>query len=342
MAEDADKRYEPTQHHLEQARKKGDIPKSNDFIGIMTLIISLSLIFTTWKFVVNDVQRLFSDVLKLADPLQSFGLLGKTFLKWLMIYTMPVLLASILGHIAQKAIVFSTEAIQPKFDRINPAKNLKNLFSIETLVTAIKALVSMSILVGVIMIAVRKMASMMVGASIDLAPFVKASVVSIIPIVLWLAAMSFGDLVFTRLRHKHKHKMTVQEMKEELKQTEGDPLIKSKQRAFRNKILSGSMQQDVEEATVVITNPVHLAIALKYDPEEFPAPLVMAKGARKMAEKIKKIAKENKVPIIENPPVAQLLYRFVEVGDAVPPKYYKVVAEILAYIMTRKAASNAA
>jgi flagellar biosynthetic protein FlhB len=185
------------------------------------------------------------------------------------------------------------------------------------------------------------MSTLIVGATIELQPFIRTAFIAMAPLILWFAFLSIGDVIFTRIRHKHKLKMSVKEMKEELKQTEGDPLVKQQQSSFRKALLDGSLEDNVAEANVVITNPVHLAIAIKYEPDEFPAPLIVAKGARKMAEKIKKIARENKVPIVENPPVAQLLYRTVNKGDAIPPKYYQVVAEILAYVMTEGAGSYA-
>ncbi len=283
-----------------------------------------------------------SEILATAEYTHALAMLGGQLLKWILIVTIPVGIVGVLGHIVQNAVVFSAESIQPKGDRINPASNFKQIFSLESLVTAIKAVITMTILAAVIYIGVRRVGLLGVGNAVDIRPFVRTVFLAVLPIVIWFLGMGIIDTVFAHQRHKHKLKMSVQEMKEEMKQTEGDPLVKSKQRAFRNALLRGTVEDNVKQADVVVVNPIHLAIAIKYDPAENTAPLVTAKGARKMAQKIKKIARENKIPIVENPPVAQLLFRFVKVGQEIPPRFYEVVAEILAFVMNRKAGNNAA
>ena len=342
MAEDADKRYDPTPHHLEQARKKGQLAKSQDLTGFLTLITSLSVIFFGWTAFIKDFENLFEATLSTFDFTEALALMGGQLLKWILIATIPVGIIGVLSHIVQNAVVFAPESITPKAERISPASNFKNVFSLESLVTAIKSIITMAIVVVVIYMGVKRMGMITVGATIDITPFVRTIFLSILPLIVWFVGMAIIDTVFSQLRHKHKLKMSVQEMKEEMKQTEGDPLVKSKQRAFRNALLRGSIEDNVAEADVVIVNPVHLAIAIKYDQEVSAAPYVTAKGARKMALKIKEHARDHKIPIVENPPVAQLLFRFVKVGAEIPPKFYEIVAEILAYVINKNGDKNAA
>ena len=155
-------------------------------------------------------------------------------------------------------------------------------------------------------------------------------------IVLLLLILAVVDLAVTKWKHKQDMMMTKQEVKDEFKQMEGDPKVKSKIRQIQLQMIMKRMMDDVPKADVVVTNPTHLAVALKYDRDEMDAPRVVAKGARRIAEKIKKIAVENGVPVIENKPLAQSLYKMVEVGGFIPDSLYKAVAEILAYVYSRK------
>ena len=331
--EQGEKKYDATPHHIEEARKKGDVSKSQDITGFLTLIVGLSVLFFSWEPIIRDFGKLFQSCINLDSPLVALGYLAQTFVKWMLIIALPIGTTGVLSHVMQKAVVFSPEAISPKFDKLNPVTNLKNVFSIESLFTSIKAIITTAILCIVLYATIKKVALVPVGDGLDLGPFVRTMMLGLLPFVLWFLGMSIADLVFATLRYKHKQKMTVQQMKDESKQTEGDQQVKSQQKAFRNKILKGSLRDNIAEADVVIVNPVHLAIAIRYNVEEYPAPIVVAKGARKKALKIKEIAREEKIPIVENPPVAQMLYRFVNPGEPIPPKFYKVVAEILAWVM---------
>lgn len=330
--EQGDKRFDPTPHHLEQARKKGNIAKGQDIISFATLLAAIGTLLIASPFFVTDLRNIFASLLDQMLIGASMRYFGWFLIKWVLIVAIPVGTVGILMHVIQNAVQWSTESINPKFDRINPAENIKQVVSFESLFMIVKALISTAILVFVIVNTVRRMNMIPVAENLDLAPFIRTAVFGLLPFLIWLTVMSIGDMVFSRLRHRHKLKMTVQQMKEELKQTEGDPLIKSKLRSARNALLRQSLEQQVASANVVITNPVHLAVAIKYDPTEDDAPVLVAKGARKMAEKIKKLARENKIPVVENPPVAQLLFRFVDVGAFVPEKFYKIVAEVLALI----------
>jgi flagellar biosynthetic protein FlhB len=340
--ENDDKRYDPTSHKLNEARKKGDVARSSDIAAFITLTAGFSTLLFAWNPFISDMKELYSFLMLEPNPMDAIRTSMLFSLKWLCFLTIPVAIAGILSEVMQGSVTFTTEPLTPKFDKMNPATNIKQIFSMESFFTAVKALLTFGVVVSGAVILARRIVNNGIPAYPDLMFYVRQALPALLPVFVWLLLMSISDIVFTRLRFKHKQRMSVQEMKEENKQTEGDPMIKHRRRSLRAALMRRRMTDDVKDATVVIVNPVHLAVALKYNLTEAPAPVVVAKGARKMAQKIKQIARDNRVPIIENPPVAQLLFKFVPVGAAIPPKYYKIVAEILAYVMTQKAKNNAA
>ncbi len=257
----------------------------------------------------------------------------------------PILLlalsVAVFSSAAQGGFLFAPQAFKPNWGRLNPANNVKRLFSFAGLSRALRSLVpSSAILFLFVNIFERELPKIT-----HLARFgpraVLAQVGSLLFELAWkcgliMLAWSGADYFFQRWSYERSLRMTKQEVKQEAKDTEGSPLIRGRikrmRRAFHRKLLA----KEVARATAVVTNPTHYAVALEYRPETMVAPVVVAKGRNLIAEKIKQIARWNEIPIIENPPLAQALYKATEVGQAIPPKLYVAVAEILAFLYRTK------
>jgi flagellar biosynthetic protein FlhB len=253
----------------------------------------------------------------------------------------PIMLAvfviAILSNLMQVGIVFSWQPVVPQLSRISPMKGLQRLFSKQSLMELFKS-VSKLILVGVV--AYWTVKGEMDGLLSIGGTGVAAIALYISKVILKIfffasvAMILLGalDYAFQRWQFEQQLKMTKQEVKEEFKRTEGDPLVKSRIRRIQQEVARRRMMQEVPKADVVVTNPVHLALALQYDSAVMTAPRIIAKGAGQLAERIKALAKEHKIPIVEDKELAQNLYRMVEIGAEVPSLLYHAVAEVLAYV----------
>jgi len=251
------------------------------------------------------------------------------------------LLAGFIANIAQVGFLFSSEAIMPKFSKIDPMKGLQRLFSTRSLVELVKSVAKILIVGFIAYLTMR-------SESDKILPLVQYSVPDILAYIgrvsfkilyttsIVLLALAVFDYVYQKWETDKSLKMTKQEIKEENKQTEGDPLVKGRIRRLQREIARKRMMAQVPKADVVITNPTHFAVAIRYVPEKMKAPVVIAKGADFLAEKIKEIAKTHNVPIVENKAVAQVLYRMVQIDQVVPETLYKAIAEILVYVYSLK------
>jgi flagellar biosynthetic protein FlhB len=242
-----------------------------------------------------------------------------------------------LGSYVQIGFLFTAEPLKPKFSNLNPLKGLKRIFSTRSLFELIKSIAKVILIFMVAWKSIQaEFTNMMKLMDMDIGPitvYILNTALDIaIKICFSMLAISAVDYFFQRLRHEKDIRMTKQEIKEEYKQMEGNPEIKSKIKQKQREISMRRMLQEVPKADVVITNPTHLAIAIKYEPQKKSAPYVVAKGADFMAQRIKEVAKENQIYTMENKPLAQALYKTVDVGDAVPPELYKAVAEVLAFV----------
>lgn len=252
-----------------------------------------------------------------------------------------VLLGSALAvNLAQTGFVFAPQVLNPSWERLNPVKGLQRIFSLRSLVELAKSLIKVTVVAAVSYLVVKSHlpALLLIFNRAPDAAF--ATVANAILDVTAVAGgafllLSLGDLLYQRWEYIRGLKMTKQEVKEELKHTEGDPLIKSWQRRRQRQIAMNLIRAEVPRATVVITNPVHLAVALRYEEREMDAPCVVAKGAGDLAQKIKEIALEHDVPVVTNPQVARVLYYQVEIGRQIPVGLYHAVAQILALIYNR-------
>ena len=246
-------------------------------------------------------------------------------------------LAAIAGNMIQHRLVWSSEPLKPQFSKISPLAGMKRMFSVQALVNFVKGLVKLAVLGTVMFLLLWPKRHQLDGlvrtdvlGSLEITRSLATDMVA--AVVAILALIAGGDYFFQYRQWFERQKMSLQEMKEEFKQTEGDPMIKNKIRQLRMFRLKKRMMQKVPKASVIITNPTHYAIALQYE-KDMNAPLCVAKGVDLVALKIREIGEENSVPIVESPPLARALYATVEIDEEIPEEHYKAVAEIIGYVM---------
>ena len=314
-----------------EAREKGNVPKSIEVNSVVVLLMGMLALRFFGKTIFSRIEEamrwIFSrlHVLEInVNNVPAFLWSGVTFMGALLApVVLIILVAGILANIVQSGFVFAGDPVKPKLSKVSPAKGFKRIFSMRSLVELIKSVLKLCI-VGVIGYFTLK-------AELNVYPYLfdkdVAQVVGFIGgmsyklairTCLVLIVLAVLDYAYQRFEYEKQLRMTKQEVKEEFKQSEGDPLIKSRIRSIQMKQARQRMLADVPEADVVVTNPIHLAVALKYESAKMAAPTVVAKGARLVAEKIKEIASEHGVPIVENKPVARMLFKTTEIGQAIP------------------------
>jgi flagellar biosynthetic protein FlhB len=351
MADDGkDKTEEPTAKKLSDARKEGRVAKSVEINSLAVFGSGLIMLYITRGSFGEKFSEFTHDLFASLDTLDlNKTMLQTYFLKWTLFFfsvTAPVILAimvvSFISNVAQIGFKFSGKVFQPKLSRFNLFENAKNmLFSSRSAVELLKSIVKLTI----ITIFTYSILSKLVEDSFQLAELslsdtvafmVDASFSLIWKIVLFYTLIAGSDFIFQKVKFKKDMMMTKQEVKDEHKQSEGDPEIKQRIRKQMFKMAFKRMMKDVPKADVVVTNPTHFAVAIKYEMDKDGAPKVIAKGMDELAQKIKKIAVENNVPLHEDVQLARALYKSCEVGDEIPAKLFKAVAQILAYIYQMK------
>ena len=350
-----EKTEEATPKKLSDARKEGQAPRSQDLNTasmLIVLILGIKIfggfiydrIFETYSYYMNNMSDYATNEFTLArsENLFSFGLKEVIF-TILPISLIGVLVAFVVG-VKQVKWQITMKPLKPKFSKLNPIKGFKKIFSINKLMELIKALVKLAVLFIVVYSYISDEWGLITNIyQLEVSAAVKLVIDTVLDIALRVAivfmVIAFADWYYQKRKFKKDMRMTKQEVKDEYKNSEGNPEIKG---AIRRKMQEASrrrMMQALPEADVVITNPTHLAVALKYDKDSAEAPVVIAKGADFVAEKIKEVAREHHIEIVENKPVARMLYHNVEIGDEIPPELYQMVAEILAYVYSINQAS---
>lgn len=349
MADDSDKTEEPTDHKLREARKKGQIFKSQDVIATLLLIATAGVISATgaWMYA-NIVGFTKTTFMMIAEPdpdkiggFERYVYVMSVFAKVMLPLLAVAFITAVLANVAQIQFLFSTESLNPKLSKINPIEGFKRIFSAKSLMEFAKQTAKL-IIVGYICYKVisAEISKLVYSSTWDLnvtLMFLKKICFRIIGYsIVAMVAIAVVDYMFQKKQFMKQMKMSMQELKDEYKQTEGDPHVKAKIRQLMRQNATSRMMEEVPSATAVITNPTHLAVALKYKPGEMPAPKVVAKGERLVAVQIKLIAEDHEVPIIENIELARALTSSCKVGDYIPLELYKAVAEVLAYLMKIK------
>lgn len=341
-----EKTEEPTPRRRQEIKKKGQAARSADLSAAVALLVSIIFLFIGKERFVANFESFFRFILKsVPEHLLNVHNLGYLFgqstfflLKLMAPIFLVAMTVGLVVNFAQVGFIFAMEPLRPKLQNLNPVEGFKRIFSKKALVELGKSVLKL-VLVGAVAYYMVKKNFLELLFLVDMPVpqgFLNAAGL-LYRIALGALAVfipiAIGDYIFQRYEFRQRLRMTKQEVKEEFKQMEGDPLIKSKLREQRRQMAMHRMMQSVPEATVVVTNPVHLAVALKYDLEHGDsAPRVVAKGAGEIAERIKKKARENKVPVVENPQVARFLYQSVDLGQEIPAELYQAVAEILAML----------
>jgi flagellar biosynthetic protein FlhB len=348
MADDLEKTEEPTPKKLEDARKEGNVPKSMEFAGFVVLFVASLLIIFYLRYVTWDLEKFFvyyTDFIgKELTPDTFISMIIRTFLNIFLILApifLAVVLAGIIGNVSQFGFLFTTKPLEPNFEKINPIKGLKRFFSIKTFVegfkTTLKTFIAFLVGFSIFLNFLPQIPRLEQMSFLDQIKWFEDKAVIIIFSMLGVFfVFSLIDLVYQRYSYKKSLRMSKQEIKDEYKQTEGNPEVKAKIRQIQREMAKKRMMADIPKADVVITNPTHFAVAIRYDRTKEEAPRVIAKGADNLALKIKEIAREHGIMIVENAALARELYKSVDVGEMIPPKLYKAVAEILAYVYRAK------
>ncbi len=344
MADDQEKTEEPTPKKIEDARKKGNVPKSQDASGIIPLFVAIVVFLMLFGFISNelfDATRYFFTLIGSEIDVNLAISLAITTAKVIFLTVLPVAgavaIAGVAGNVAQFGFLFTTEPLTPDFSKIDPIKGMKNLFSLKKIVDGVKNTLKAFVVLGVgfvffFMFIKELPAVMLYGLGDQLRWLAYKSILLALVMLVVLALFALVDLIITRKRYFDGLKMSKQEIKDEMKNMEGDPLIKAKIRQIQMEASKKRMMAEVPNADVVVTNPTHYAVALKYDQQKHKAPVVIAKGADNIALQIKKIARENGVHVVENPPLARALYAQVDIDKPIPEELFAAVAEVLAYV----------
>ena len=347
---DEDKQFEASQQKLNKARKEGQVVKSKDFSVAIGLIVMFSGIYALAPFIWSQVSGLFTLIYE-QIPTAHLDKIGYGYLLFITavptaLIILPILLLAwfvgIMGDLIQVGPLFTMAPLSPKFDKLNPTKYFKNLMSPKTLFELVKNIVKVLILgiVGYIVYMDHFEAIIMLAA-IDnqfavLIEFGKLVVDFVIKAGIVFLIIAAADYGVTKWKFLQDQKMSFKEVKDEYKNTEGDPHVKAALRQRRQQLLQKKMMDAVPDADFVVTNPTHIACALKYDQKTMRSPKLVAKGSELFAKRIKEIAQKHGVPVIENPPVARAIFRFVEIDQEIPPDLYKAVAEILIFVYNLK------
>jgi flagellar biosynthetic protein FlhB len=343
-AEDEGRTEEPSEYKIRKAREEGRVAKSQELTGALILLLpALSLLFLApfiLRTCVEMIRFFFSRAVEL-DPAKD-GIIAGAFFSYFIRLALPVaavsMAAAIFANLVQTGPLFTIKPLVPDFSKIVPRFGRyfrRTLFSMEGLFNFIKSIIKMAIIGTVAFFLIRseirglvnlQTAELWQGIRLVSSLAVRMLIIS----ALLLLVLSIPDFMFQRWQYRESLKMTKEEVKEERKMYEGDPQIKSRLRQRMREIMTRNMLVNVPKADVVITNPTHYAVALEYHPEQRTAPQVSAKGADEAALRIREIAKQNSVPLVEHKPLARALYAELEVGDFIPEQYYEAIAIILA------------
>lgn len=344
MADDAEKTEEPTSKKIEDARKEGNVPKSQDASGVGTLFVAILAFLLLFPFMGSHIIKLFQYYFSMqGTPLDSRIMVDiavvtiREFLIIIMPLAIAVAIAGIIAALAQFGFLFTTKAIVPDIKKIDPIKGTKNLFSMKKLIEGIKITFKSFTTLGVgfifFLFFIKELPTVALFGLGDQIDWLKDKAL-IIALVMLLIIFVFAviDIIIVRKQYFDGLKMSKQEVKDEMKNMEGDPLVKSKIRQIQMQASRKRMMAEVPNADVVVTNPTHFAVALKYDEQRSHAPIVVAKGKDNVALQIKKIAREAGVHVMQDPPLARALYKEVEVDKPIPEALFAAVAEVLAYV----------
>ncbi len=342
-----EKTEEPTARKRAEARRRGQVPRSMEFNSVLVVLVAFCALNIFGASFLRNLYHFFLEsfrleVLNLAMDESSLGHIFLQRFLFILVSFLPVgltvLAAGVAINLVQTGGIITGETLKMRWDRVNPAQGLKRLFSPRSLVELVKALFKLTIVALIIRSTFLSRAFPLAETSMLMPVWQVAEMTwkmlfqMVTRICLFLLVMAVFDYFYQRYEYLRGLRMTKKEVKDEYKQTEGDPLVRSRIRRKQRELATRRMMQQIPRADVVITNPTQLAVALRYEPEEMGAPQVVAKGQGYLAEKIRAAATEHNVPVVENKPLARALYKTVEVGEYIPEHLYQAVAEVLAFV----------
>lgn len=352
MADDTDpesKTEEPSAKRLSDARAKGDVVKSADIPQLASLAGAVSVVLVAGGWLTRDLASALYPFIAHAGTIELSSGGAMVVMKQATLAALPPLILVMLvtafagaaAHIAQSGFLLTPEKLKPDFNKLDLIKGLGRIFGIDGFVQFAKSAVKFLVtgLIAWIVLKphvgeVRNLVGMDPAAMLPEA--LKLSKSLLLAVMLFLAATAAFDWFWQRQRFMNRMRMTLQEVKEEFKQSDGDPHIKGKRRQIQMQRSRQRMMQAVPKATVVVMNPTHYAVALKYEAGETPAPLCVAKGVDELALKIRAVAEEHGVPVLEDPPLARALYASVEVDEEIPVEHFEAVAKVISFILNGK------
>jgi flagellar biosynthesis protein FlhB len=344
--DDGQKTEEPSQRRLDEARRKGQVASSREVNHALVLAAGALLIGALAPALAGDVAAALRPLL--ARP-HSFGLtptdLGRLLaglLGELGTALLPAVLllvgAALAGGLIQHGPLLSAQPLAPKLDRISPLAGARRLFSLRSLVEFGKGVIKIG-LVSAVAVALLWPAAATVVTAAELEAGALLAVLHGLALrlmagsALLVGLIALLDSLYQRFEHRKQLRMSRRDLQDEFKQTEGDPFVKARLRSLRMERARRRMMAEVPRATVVVTNPTHVAVALRYEPPAMAAPRLVAKGIGPVAERIRAVARAHRVPLVENPPLARVLHAAVELDAEVPPAHYRAVAEVIGYVL---------
>ncbi len=345
MGEDSgEKTEEPTPHKLSEARKKGQIAKSKELTASILMIISFYSLKIYAVNIWGNLSQLSRSVFELVSDEFSIALAGQLLNEVLFLFFRSVLpifvtifAVAAVVEVLQTGFLVSLDPLSPKLSKLNPIEGVKRYFTLKQYVEILKSILKMIVVVYLIITAIKddlEIVYLSQSFSLWQTMFFVGDLVMevIVRVTIFYFFIAILDFVYQRYEYIKGLKMSKKEIKDEYKRLEGDPTIKQRQREIQREMSQGRQAGAVPNADVVVTNPIHYAVVLKYDTSNMTAPTVVAKGKRLFAQEIKRIANESDVPIIENPPLARKLFDSTKIDAEIPPEFYRAVAEILAFV----------
>jgi flagellar biosynthetic protein FlhB len=344
MADDQEKTEEPTSKKIEDARKKGNVAKSQDATGVATLLVGLAVLLFLFENAGERITYLYTFYssfygTELTKPI-LFDITLVTLRETAFIIlplAISVAIAGVVGTVMQIGWLFAPEAAKPDLKKINPISGLKNLFSVKKLVESIKIVLKVGVVFALafyfLLEFLKELPLVTLFNFFDQLIWLRDKAIILVAVMVTaFAVLAIIDIAIVRYQYFKGLRMSKQEIKDEYKQMEGSPEIKARIRRTQMEMSKKRMMADIPSADVVITNPTHYAVAIRYDTNKENAPRVVAKGVDNLALRIKKIAYEYDIQVVENPPLARELYKRCHIDHEIPSALYKAVAEVLAYV----------
>ena len=351
MAEDSgqERTEEPTDKKISESRKKGQVARSKELGTTFVLIFSAIALLLYGPAIAKGLYNIMGRGLTLNrnetyDTTKMFSVWGEMFSELffpMAMFVFIITIAGIVGNTLLGGYNFSWEAAAPKASKMSPMKGIKRMLGPQAAIELVKSILKFVLVAGFAILLIQMFFYEILHLSIEQIP---SSIIHSLEILAWMflalsctmIIISAIDAPYQSYNHHKQLKMTLQEVKDEYKNSEGDPQIKARIRRTQREMSQRRMMQDVPDADVVVTNPTHYSVALKYDTEKAGAPIVLAKGVDELAMQIRKIAKGNEVPIVESPILTRSLYHTTEVGDQIPDQLFTAVAQVLAYVFQLK------